>query len=60
MIEQGGAPVQQYYYVPRDILQADNTLVLIDELGATNLSQVSVVMSTVVVPSGAAGDFIGN
>ncbi len=50
-IEQGGAPVQQYYYVPRDILQAENTLVLGEELGVSDLSQVSVVLSTMVVPA---------
>ena len=36
--------MQQYYYVPRDMLQAVNTLVLVDELGVTDLSQVCCVM----------------
>ena len=60
--------MQQYYYVPRSLLAASNTLVLIEvgdamrrwdtciiyllqELGVTDLSQVTVALSSVQVPA---------
>ena len=43
--------MQQYYYVPRDMLQATNTLVIVEELGVSDLSQVTVALSSVQVPS---------
>jgi len=41
-----GVPSQQYYHVPRDWLQpagGTNTLVLIEEVGASDVSQVNLV-----------------
>ena len=49
-IEQGGAPVQQYYYVPRDMLTATNTLVVCEELGMTDLAQITIALSNVQLP----------
>lgn len=49
-IIQGTLPVQQYYYIPQDAFLATNTLVLIDELGVTDITQVSIVLSSMIVP----------
>ena len=50
-IQQDGTYVQRYYYVPQDMLADTNILVLAEELGVADLSLVSVVSSTMVVPS---------
>ena len=42
--------MQQYYYVPRDALQETNTLVIIEELGITDISQIAIALSNVQVP----------
>ena len=52
-IEQDGVPVQQYYYIPRDLLLATNTLVLAEEVGAPSITSLSIVLSTMVVPDSA-------
>jgi len=53
-VQQGGIMVQQFYFVPKDVLKANggssNTLVFIDEYGNTTLSNINIVSSTVVVP----------
>lgn len=50
-IQQNGEYVQQYYYIPLDLLQPSNVLVLIEELGMTDLSLITLAVSNVQVPS---------
>jgi hypothetical protein len=49
-IQQNGEYVQQYYYLPRDMLLPANELVLIDELGVVDISQITVATVTVQIP----------
>ena len=50
LVEVGGATVQRYYAVPMDWLQADNTLTILEEGGATDLSTVAIGYSSVEIP----------
>ncbi len=49
-IQQGGEYVQQYYYLPRDMLLPTNDLFIIDELGVTDISQITIAVVTVQTP----------
>lgn len=53
-IEQGGKPVQRYYYIPRGLIEDTNLLVFIDELGGASVGGVQLVLATAVVPATAA------
>jgi hypothetical protein len=49
-IQQNGEFVQQYYYVPRDMLQETNSLVIVEELGISDLTQITIALSSVQIP----------
>ena len=53
IVQQNGLMVQRYYYIPRDMLNANghNTLMFFEEIyDGTNLNNVDVVLSNVIVP----------
>ena len=50
LIEVDGIPVQQYYFLPPDLIQDTNLLTLIEELGAPDPSKVALVDSTMLLP----------
>lgn len=54
LIEVNGVRVQQYYFIPPDLIQDTNMLTLVEELGAPDPSKVALVESTMVVPPSQA------
>lgn len=50
LVKVNGVVVQQYYFVPPDLLQESNLLTLVEEIGAPDPSLVRIVASTMVMP----------
>lgn len=50
LVEVDGVTVQRYYFIPPDWLQASNMLTIVEDLGATDLTTITVGYSSVEVP----------
>ena len=46
-----GVPVQRYYFLPPDLIQESNLLVLVDEVGGCDTSSLAIVHTYMVVPA---------